>query len=258
MLRLSEIQSFFPQTLHRYPQFMLREYLQCKILEIVYASEYASSLCFLGGTCLRIVHGNLRFSEDIDFDNLGLKKEQFTEVAGVIKKQLQREGYEVELKMVMRGAWHCYIRFPGMLFKEGLSGHREEKILIQLDAEPQEFNYEADRFILNKFDVFATILTTPLSLLLAQKLYAIINRTRKQGRDFFDVVFLIGKGVQPDYKYLNAKAGILNAVSLKTFILKECQALDMEKIAKDVEPFIFDSKDKQKVIQFVDYFRQSF
>ena len=32
----------------------------------------------------------------------------------------------------------------------------------------------------------------------------------------------------------------------------------LNKIAKDVEPFIFDSKDKQKVIQFVDYFRQSF
>lgn len=139
MLRLSEIQSFFPQALHQYPQFMLREYLQYKILEIVYASEYATSLCFLGGTCLRIVHGNRRFSEDIDFDNFGLKKEQFAGVAGVIKKQLQREGYEIELKMVMRGAWHCHIKFPGMLFEEGLSGHREEKILIQLDAESQYF-----------------------------------------------------------------------------------------------------------------------
>ena len=119
-------------------------------------------------------------------------------------------------------------------------------------------NYEPDRIILNKFEVFTTILTTPLPLLLAQKLYAIINRPRKQGRDFFDVVFLMSRGVQPDYKYLNAKVGIHNAVSLKAFILEECQSLDMEKIAKDVEPFLFDSKEKQKVIQFVDYFRQSF
>lgn len=137
MLRLSEIQSFFPQSLHRFPQFMLREYLQYKILEIVYASEYANFLCFLGGSCLRIVHGNQRFSEDIDFDNRGLKEEQFAEVADIIKKQLEREGYAVELKLVMRGAWHCYIKFPGLLFGERLSDHKEEKILIQLDTEPQ-------------------------------------------------------------------------------------------------------------------------
>ena len=85
MLKLSEIQSFFPQSLHRFPQFMLREYLQYKILEIVYASGYANFLCFLGGTFLRIVHGNQRFSEDLDFDNRGLKEEQFAEIADIIK-----------------------------------------------------------------------------------------------------------------------------------------------------------------------------
>ncbi|MGI4871815.1 MAG: nucleotidyl transferase AbiEii/AbiGii toxin family protein [Janthinobacterium lividum] len=31
-------------------------------------------LLFPGGTCLRIVHGNQRFSEDLDFDNSGLRR----------------------------------------------------------------------------------------------------------------------------------------------------------------------------------------
>jgi len=258
MLSLREIQNFFPEELYRYPQFMLREYLQCKILEIVYSSQYATSLCFLGGTCLRIVHGNRRFSEDIDFDNLDLNEEKFVRLADIIKRQLQREGYQVELKVVMRGAWHCYIRFPGMLFKEELSGHREEKILIRLDTEPQLFSYSPDRFILNRFEVFTTILATPLPLLLSQKFYAIVNRDRKQGRDFFDAVFLVSRGINPDYEFLHAKLGIANADSLKKLILDECQSLDMEKIADDVEPFLFDSKDKQKVVQFVDYFKHSF
>jgi len=34
--------------------------------------------------------------------------------------------------------------------------------------------------------------------------------------------------------------------------------LDMYKLAKEVEPFLFDARDKQKVIQFPEYFRQSF
>ncbi|MCK4653216.1 MAG: nucleotidyl transferase AbiEii/AbiGii toxin family protein [Candidatus Cloacimonetes bacterium] len=258
MLKLSEIQSFFPESLHRFPRFMLREYLQYKILDIIYDTEYANEFCFLGGTCLRIVHGNHRFSEDLDFDNTGLGEEQFANVADLIQKRLKREGYEIEIKMVMRGAWHCYIRFPGLLFGEGLSEYQEEKILIQLDAESQHFSFIPERVIVNRFEVFTTILTTPLPLLLAQKFYAIINRNRNKGRDFFDVVFLLGKGVQPDYNFLKAKASITNAQILKQRILEICQSLDMEVMARDVEPFLFDPKNRKKVIRFAEYFQQSF
>lgn len=49
MLRLNEIKLFFPSSLHRFPRFMLREYLQYKILEIVFTGPFANALCFLGG-----------------------------------------------------------------------------------------------------------------------------------------------------------------------------------------------------------------
>jgi len=258
MLRLDEIKTFFPESLHIYPRFMLREYLQYKILEIIYNSKYANSFCFLGGTCLRIVHGNRRFSEDLDFDNLDLDKTNFEEITKEIRAQLIREGYTVDMKTVMRGAWHCYIRFPKLLFDEGLSGHQEEKILIQLDAEPQYYNYEPERIIINRFEVFTTVLTTPLSLLLSQKLYTILNRKRNKGRDFYDVVFLLGKGVDPNYEYLNIKAGIRDADTLKQKILKICQVVDMGEMARDVEPFLFDPKDKKKVLLFEEYCRQRF
>jgi predicted nucleotidyltransferase component of viral defense system len=111
---------------------MIREYLQYKILGILYESSFATDACFLGETCLRIVHGNHRFSEDLDFDNLSLNEDEFEDVFGEIQKGLQREGYQVELKTVMKGAWHCNIKFPGLLFEEGLSGHREEKILYRV------------------------------------------------------------------------------------------------------------------------------
>lgn len=256
MLNLSEIQSFFPDSLHRFPRFMLREYLQVKILEILFESQVASKLCFLGGTCLRIVHGNRRFSEDLDFDNRGLKKDQFEDVANTIRTQLEREGYEVELRTVVRGAWHCYIKFPGLLYKEGLSGHHEEKILIQLDMESQQVDYEPERFILNRYEVFTSILTTPLSVLLSQKLYTIINRKRKKGRDFFDVVFLFGKGIQPDYSFLAKKANIAGPEALKQKIMEICQSVNMETMAQEVEPFLFAGQDTKRVIRFEQYFLQ--
>lgn len=250
MLTLSELKPFFPEELHRFPRFMLREYLQCKILEIIFGSPHATGLCFLGGTCLRIVHANRRFSEDLDFDNITLKEEEFDRVTEQIKKQLNREGFETQLKMVKKGAWHCNIKFPGLLYKEGLSGHRQETILIQVDTEPQKYIYEPERHILNRFDVFTTILTTPLPLLMAQKLYATINRARNKGRDFYDLIFLMSRNIQPDYQYLKDKISVSNPEALKKALLEKCRHLNMETMAKDVEPFLFNPSDSKKLMHF--------
>ena len=125
----------------------------------------------------------------------------------IIKKKLEREGYEVDFRNVFKGAYHCHIKFPGLLFKEGLSGHKDERILIQLDTEPQHFKFKPEPFILNKFDVFTQIFITPLDILLSQKFFAICNRKQPKGRDFFDAVFLLGK-IKPNYDYLELKMDI--------------------------------------------------
>ena len=256
MLGLAEIAKYYPPKLQGFQRFIIREYLQYKILQIVFDNTtYANKLCFLGGTCLRLVHQNTRFSEDLDFDNFNLSAVDFEGVSSIISRELRREGYEVEVRNVLKGAFHCYIRFPELLYREGLSGHKEEKILIQLDTEPQHFDFEPERHILNKFDVFTEILTTPQDILLAQKFYAILNRPRPKGRDFFDVVFLLGK-TKPNYDYLKLKAGIDSVQELKSAILERCSQIDMAEMARDVAPFLFDAKDEKRVKLFVEYIRQ--
>lgn len=256
MLSLNEIKTFYPTSLHRFPRFLLREYLQVKILEIIFDQEVSDKLCFMGGTCLRLVHGNHRFSEDLDFDNRGLNKREFNNVMESIRQRLELEGYHVEFRVTYQNAWHCYIKFPGLLFAEGLSNLREEKILIQLDSELQGMEYEVERPILKRFEVFTSIFTPPRPILLAQKYLAILRRKRKQGRDFFDVVFLMGMSVQPDYIYLEQKAGIQNAQELKHEVLDVCQTEDMEYLARDVRPFIFPDQTMQQVSQFPKFIDQ--
>jgi predicted nucleotidyltransferase component of viral defense system len=256
MLTLSEIEKFYPENLRRYKRFLLREYLQHKILQIVFESNYATNLAFLGGTCLRIVHGNSRFSEDIDFDNFRMEESAFETVAQVIQSALQKEGYNVEMKTVYKGAYHCYIRFPELLYKEGLSGYLEEKILIQLDTEPQNFEFTPEKFLLNRFDVFTQIFITPKDLLLAQKFYAVLNRPRNKGRDFFDIVFLLSMIDGPNYDYLKMKLDIPDATELKKRILQRCKEINMQEMAKDVEPFLFNPGDVKKVLQFPEYLLQ--
>ncbi len=257
MLNLNEILPFYPEPLRVHREFLLREYLQYKILQIIFdIPDYGQKLCFLGGTALRIVHGNQRFSEHLDFDNSGLTEDHFDIISETIKTNLERDGYEVEIRTVYKSAFHCYIKFPKLLFNEGLTGHIAEKILIQLDAEPQHYPFTPDKHILNKFDVFTEIPVTPINLLLAQKCYTIINRRRSKGRDFFDVVFLLSKGAKPDYRYLELKLKINDARTLKDQLLNTCSKLDMKAMAEDVAPFLFTNSDAKKITMFEQYLKQ--
>ena len=46
MLTLSEIEKSYPENLRGFKRFILREYLQHKLLQILFDSEYANELCF--------------------------------------------------------------------------------------------------------------------------------------------------------------------------------------------------------------------
>lgn len=256
MLSLEQIARQFPAHLSLQKRAMLREYLQCVILEILFESPFASRFSFLGGTCLRLVHGNTRFSEDLDFDNFGLTNTDFDAVAENVQTGLERQGFRVEVSNVQRGAYRCNIRFPGLLFEQGLSGHQEEKILIQLDTESQDYVFQPQTFVLTRFGLFTRLLVTPPSLLLAQKLYTLINRPRAKGRDYFDVVFLFSQNHRPDYDYLNAKMSAGTPELLRTAIFTLLGQVDLEALAADVQPFLFHPDDDRRVRYFREFWEQ--
>lgn len=252
MMQLSEIRKNYPPELQGQGAFLLREYLQYKILELLFTSKFAEKFAFLGGTCLRIVHDNQRFSEDLDFDNFNLSEGDFEAVAQIIQTGLELEGYRVEIRNVFRGAFHCYIRFPGLLYDTGLSGHREARILVNLDTEPQRFEFQPEVKFLNKFDVFAGIRTTPLDLLLSQKFCAITGRKQPKGRDFFDAVFLLGR-TRPNYAFLKQKLDIDNPEALREHLITVCERFDFQELAQDVQPFLFNPSDVKRVLFFKEY-----
>jgi predicted nucleotidyltransferase component of viral defense system len=256
MLSYNQIQAFYPPQLHTFGSFLLREYLQHKILALIFNSDYAKKFAFLGGTCLRIVHGTNRFSEDLDFDNFDLSPSDFEQVATVIKQGLEREGFQTEMEQVYRGAYHCYIKFPNLLHQAGLSGHREAKILIQLDTEPQNFDFMPEQFLLNKFDVFANIRITPVDLLLSQKITAFLKRKQPKGRDIYDITFLCAK-TKPNYVYLEQRLAVKTAKELKELLLNRLETLDLNQQARDVTPFLFYTQDVQRILLFENFVKQT-
>jgi len=256
MIDLTEIKKPYAEALHVHEGFLLREYLQYRVLGIIFSSPFAEKLVFLGGTCLRIVHGNRRFSEDLDFDNLGLTKDEFAQVGELVKRELELEGYTVTAEMAGFAAFRCRVRLPGLLFQHGLTGHKEQSILIQLDTEPQRYAYMPEPWFLARWDVRQDIRCCPLPLLLAQKCHAIMDRKRAKGRDFFDVSFLLGLNVEPDLGYVKQKLNLDTKRDLAQTLLDRCAQLDMGALATDVEKFLFDANGRLGVTRFPQLIRQ--
>ncbi|MFA6171258.1 MAG: nucleotidyl transferase AbiEii/AbiGii toxin family protein [Patescibacteria group bacterium] len=254
MINISEIKKYYPN-LSGFDRGILREYLQYKILDIIFKSGIGPKLSFLGGTAIKICYGGTRFSEDLDFDNFGLTEDEFKRLSEIIKKELELESYEVEVRNVFKGAFRCYIKIPKLLKENNLSALEGEKILIQVDTAPHGFNYEPDNFLLQKFDVFRNIKLTPPDLLLSMKIGAIFGRKRMKGRDFYDTVYLLSLA-DFNYDYLEAKLGIKNKDELRRKLLEAITDLDMKVMARDVMPFLVRPDDQQRILSFRQYIEQ--
>lgn len=255
MLEFNQIKEQYPEPLQSYERAILREYLQCKILQGIFESNHANKFSFLGGTALRIFYDNQRFSEDIDLDNFGLNWDEFNAVVRDVERFLSLEGFEVELRQIRREAYHLFLRFPKLLYQHGLSPLRDEKILIQVDTAAQGYEYQPEIRILNKFDVFSEIRVTPLSLLLSQKIFTATTRKRPKGRDFYDITFLLAR-TKPDFNFLQEKMAVSTVDQLRAVVLDIISDYNFEDLAKDVAPFLINKKEMDRVKLFVKFWEQ--
>ncbi|HPW18460.1 MAG TPA: nucleotidyl transferase AbiEii/AbiGii toxin family protein [Candidatus Aminicenantes bacterium] len=252
MLDLPQIESYFPEPLRAFKRNLLREYLHYKLLEIIYDSKLGNRLAFLGGTAIHIVHGAPRFSEDLDFDDRGMSEGDFRSLERLVKSGMEMQGYPVETAAVSRAARRIIVRFPGLFHLYGLSTNPREKLHLHIDAEPQRFDYRPEAVLIDKFDVFGRILVTPSDLLLAQKIACLFTRPRTMGRDVFDALFLWGK-TRPRLSYLSDRLGIRGGQELRSRLIERCRELDFDRLADEVEPFLFRPGDAAKVKFFPDF-----
>ena len=141
MVNLEDLLQQYPAEL-RLPQFyefILKEYIQSKMLAAIAAADTENRLVFIGGTNLRIVHNNQRFSEDLDFDNFDLSRDHFYYLTDKVIAELQKSGYPakaIDKKENPRlTAYRRNVQFPGLLQDLGLSGHAQKRFLIKIESE---------------------------------------------------------------------------------------------------------------------------
>jgi hypothetical protein len=74
------------------------------------------------------------------------------------------------------------------------------------------------------------------------------------GRDLYDISWLLGQ-TDPDYAYLQAKVGILNAAHLRQAVLDKLATLNLTALRTDVLPFLPSPSEADRITLFADIIR---
>lgn len=255
MIDIEYIRSFFPPAIareSRFDRYMLKEYLQLMILDYIATTPYIGKISFIGGTNLRLIQGIDRFSEDLDFDCKEMSAEEFVAMTDGVVRFLQQNNIDVETRdkdNPRLTAFRRNLYFPEMLFNLGLTGHKEERFLVKIEAQDQGVLYEPEVANINRMGFFFGVQVPPIDVLCAMKFAAILARAK--GRDFYDVIFLLSK-TKPNMAFLYAKTGISSIEGLKSAVAERLHDIDLNKKKRDFSHLVFNEQHAERILQFSD------
>lgn len=256
MISIDQIKHFYPASMSGNAGFLkhiLKEYVQLLVLDYLSATPHVRKMTFIGGTNLRLVRGIDRFSEDLDFDCKTLSEEEFVGMSDDVLVFLQRNGFKVEARDKDKSrltAFRRSIHFPELLFELGLSGHKDERFMLKLEAQDQGIPYEPTLGFIKGCGLFFSFPVPSDGVLCAMKIAAMLNRGK--GRDYYDVMFLLAQ-TKPDYRFLAARCGIHDLPELKAAVETSLQSVDLSQKRKDFEHLLFHRDNSQRILHFRDF-----
>lgn len=185
---------------------VLQEMMQHYVLAALARAGLFREAIFHGGTCLRIVNGISRFSEDLDF----LLKQPDPEFRWqpyleAVRKDCAAEGivFAVQDKEAANTAVRKAFLKTDSIGKilvmdlpfERLAA-RKLRMKLEIDINPPMGSAFTTRYI--TFPVTAALTTQTLESSFALKLHALLCRSYVKGRDWYDFVWYVAHGVRPD------------------------------------------------------------
>lgn len=230
----------------------LREYLQWIILQAIDDVGYRKNMAFVGGTCLRIVYGTSRFSEDLDFSLLKPSDYNTYELNTAILKRLERLNLTVESTSVkdQKNVASFFIRFNNLLEPLGLTPNKNQKLSIKLevDKRPPE-GAVIEEYLFQKQIIF-NINHHNLPSLFATKLHALLFRNYEKGRDYYDLLFFLGKKTKPildlfqnAVKQTHPDIIFPDMESVVKAVHNKIENMDTKRIINDIQPILLNPEE---------------
>jgi predicted nucleotidyltransferase component of viral defense system len=228
---------------------LARDYLQARILAVLQRAGAMIPLAFQGGTALHFLYAHGRYSEDLDFSLEGNRQGyNFRTYLHAIQSELTPEGYAVDLKVNDQKTVHnAFVRFPGLLYDLGLSGHRSEALAVRLEVDtnpPGGAGLETT--VVRRYFVLQLQHHDHASLL-SGKLHAVLQRSYAKGRDIYDLLWYLSDPSCPSPNFVllnnalaqtNWSGGELTETNWREQVGERLSKLDWDNILNDVRPFV--------------------
>jgi len=242
----------------------LREVLQETALAGLWRSGFFDRAAFYGGTALRLFHGLDRFSEDLDFTLIEPDHEwKLAERLESLRAEIEAFGFSVAVEMKHEAAIdsafikaNTKIHLIRIEAPESVAGatasDRLVKVKLETDTDPPAGIRTEMKTLLEPFPVSVRVVTQPC--LFSGKLHACLCRswkTRVKGRDWYDFLFFITRGIAPDLAHLEARLRQsghwveereLEVDDVRRMLETRIAAVDWKQAAEDALPFVRDPR----------------
>lgn len=185
---------------------VLQELMQHYVLASLSRAGLFSEAVFHGGTCLRIVHGMSRFSEDLDFL---LKRPDpgftWTRYLEAVARDCAREGIEFDVKdtaaarTTVRKAFlttDSLGKVPPLSLPFDRPNPRKIRIKLEVDTNPPAGVRFQTSYI--TFPATAVLTTQTLPSGFGTKCHALFCRRYLKGRDWYDFAWYAARRIAPD------------------------------------------------------------
>ena len=187
-------------------RILLKEALQAYVLDFVYNHPSYRRLNFYGGTCLHVIYGLNRLSEDLDFDNS--PEIDLSSLADDLTAYYLRifgyKGTTVKTQAGANGVFRVTLKFP-VLNDLGLSSYSNESLHLKVDV-----SHHKQVAVLQSTPSFyfgRSFVPVHFSLetMMAGKMIACLERNFQRGtegafikgRDFYDLLWYMQKDIRP-------------------------------------------------------------
>lgn len=188
----------------------IKEIIQEIALAGLSRSDFFKYAAFQGGTCLRILYGLNRFSEDLDFILLE-PNPNFVWDTFLNQITLEFEVYGLHLEIKDRSKTEDIIKkvfikedsFGQILtlsYPRSISDTQKIQIKLEIDTNPPLGSNFESQFL--DFPYPYSITLQDLPSLFAGKCHALLCRTYVKGRDWFDFVWYVSQKTSLNYNLL--------------------------------------------------------
>lgn len=229
--------------------YLVREYLQARLLQMLQNRHAFQTWAFVGGTALRFLYALPRFSEDLGFSLIqpGVD-DHFRDSLMAVKRSFEAEAYQVSIKIKdQRTVKSAFIRFQGLLYELGLSPMASQTISIKLEIDAHPPDGAGIMTTIIRRHVVTHIQHYDQASLFAGKLHAILMRPYAKGRDMYDLMWYLSdrSWPKPNLVQLNNaleqtgwQGPVVTSENWAELVQQRIDQLDWEKILLDVRPFL--------------------